>query len=74
MLATLVQPKKAQYHIDIIFHIEIAQAMDEDFHVLSKVKKSWLKMWQSEGICMPLSIFGNPGPGFQKKKSISCQK
>jgi hypothetical protein len=42
MLASLVQPKKTQCHIAIIFHIEIAQAVDEDFHVLSKVKKPWL--------------------------------
>ncbi len=48
MLAALVQPSKA----DIVphsyqFHINIAQAMDEDLHVLSKLNMQ------------PLSMFGN---------------
>jgi hypothetical protein len=46
MLAALVQPSKTLHHIAIIFHIEITQAMGEDFSVLSKMKKPWLKVWQ----------------------------
>ncbi len=66
MPAAMVQPSKTKYDIAIIFHIEIVQAMDEVFHVLSKMKKPWLKMWQFEGKCIPLLMFGNLGPGFQK--------
>ncbi len=51
MLAALVQPSKTLHHIAIIFHIEITQAMDEDFPVLNKMKKPWFKVWRFWGIC-----------------------
>jgi hypothetical protein len=39
-----VQPSKTLHQITIIFHIEIAQAIGEDFSVLGKMKKPWLKV------------------------------
>jgi hypothetical protein len=38
MLAALVQRSRTLHHIAIIFLVDIAQAMDEDFSVLSKFK------------------------------------